>query len=137
MASQIHHRKVESRELAIGEVAVETGVAVSAIRYYDELGIVAPSSRVGGKRRFSPDVIGTVSFVRRAQEAGFTLEEIKRILDDQAGEWADLVAVQLDRLREKRAELDVMIATLEEVRRCGCQVVAACPRFGQAEPPKG
>ena len=116
-------------DLAIGEVAQRTGVAVSAIRYYDELGIVTPSSRVGGKRRFSPDAVGTVSFVRRAQEAGFSLEEIKSILNDRSRQWPELVAAQLERLRAKRSELDVMIGLLEEVERCGCQVVAECPRY--------
>ena len=55
--------------LPIGEVARSTGLAVSAVRYYDEIGVITASARVGGKRRFDPDTVGRVSFIRRAQEA--------------------------------------------------------------------
>lgn len=118
----------EAALLAIGEVADATGVAVSAIRYYDEFGIVTPVSRAGGKRRFSADAVGRVNFVRRAQEAGFALEDIKAILDDRARQWPELLRSHLETLRTKRADLDAMISMLEEVERCGCDIVAECPR---------
>ena len=57
--------------LPIGEVADSTGVTVSAVRYYDEIGVITATTRIGGKRRFDPDTVGRVSFIRRAQEAGF------------------------------------------------------------------
>ncbi len=115
--------------LTIGKVADATGVTVSAIRYYDEFGLVEPLCRVGGKRQFHPDTIGRISFIRRAQEAGFTLNDIKQILNDQAGTWPDLVDRHLGDLLQRRAELDTMIAMLEEFQRCGCDVVAQCPRM--------
>lgn len=114
--------------LAIGGLATATGVAVSALRYYDEIGLVAPSTRIGGKRRFGSEAVGRVNFVRRAQQVGFSLEEIKDILDDTAGAWNDVVAGKLDALRSQRAELDAVIAMLEEVQLCGCRIVAECPR---------
>ena len=114
--------------VTIGELAETTGTTVSAIRYYDEVGLVTPAARVGGKRRFSTDAIGRVSFIRRSQSAGFTLEDIKTILDDRAGQWPELVNDHLATLRSRRDQLDVMITTLEEVQRCGCSVVAECPR---------
>lgn len=114
--------------LAIGEVADATDVTVATIRYYDELGIVTPTSRVGGKRRFTTDAIGRVSFVRRAQATGMSLDDIKTILDDRDRQWPQIVAGHVDRLRQQRDELDTMIAMLEEVQRCGCDVVAECPR---------
>ena len=81
--------------LPIGEVADSAGVAVSAVRYYDEIGVITAIARVGGKRRFDPDTVGRVSFIRRAQEAGFSLEEIRTILDDAQGGWHDLVEANL------------------------------------------
>jgi DNA-binding transcriptional MerR regulator len=114
--------------LPIGQLAKATGVSISTIRYYDEIGIVNPAGRVGGKRRLAPEAIGRISFVRRAQEAGFTLSDIKTILDDQARLWPALVRTHLESLRTKRAQLDVMISMLEEVERCGCEIVAECPR---------
>ena len=72
-----------TRLLPIGEVAETTGIAVSAVRYYADIGVISTASRVGGKRRFDADTVGRVSFIRRAQEVGFSLDEIRRILDDE------------------------------------------------------
>ena len=113
--------------LPIGEVADSTGVTVSAVRYYDEIGVITATTRIGGKRRFDPDTVGRVSFIRRAQEAGFSLDEIRTLLDDTKGGWRDLVEDKLAELSERRDRLDVMISMLGDMRDCGCEVVASCP----------
>jgi MerR family transcriptional regulator, redox-sensitive transcriptional activator SoxR len=113
--------------LTIGQVAETTGLAVSAVRYYDEIGLIETSARVGGKRRFAPEIVGRVSFVQRAQEAGFSLDEIGLILDDTDGEWQGLVAAKLAEITERRNRLDEMIGLLTEIQKCGCEVVAQCP----------
>ncbi|MCH7844229.1 MAG: MerR family transcriptional regulator [Acidobacteria bacterium] len=113
--------------LPIGEVAKTTGISVSAVRYYEEIGVISSATRVGGKRRFDPATIGRVSFIRRAQEAGFSLEEIGTILDDETGIWRVLVDDKLIELIERRDRLDTMISMLAEIRECGCGAVAACP----------
>ena len=113
--------------LPIGEVADSTGVTVSAVRYYDEIGVITATTRIGGKRRFDPDTVGRVSFIRRAQEAGFSLDEIRTLLDDTQGGWRDLVEDKLSELSERRERLDVMISMLGDMRDCGCEVVASCP----------
>ncbi len=115
--------------LSIGEVADSTGLTVSAVRYYDEIGLIDTTTRIGGKRRFGPDTIGRVNFVRRSQEAGFSLEEVRLILDDTAGGWRDLVEAKLVELHRQRDHIDTMISTLREIQDCGCQVVANCTRF--------
>lgn len=116
----------EPELLAIGQVADATGASISALRYYDEIGLIEPTTRVGGKRRFSPDVVGRIRFTQRSQEAGFSLEEIKAILDDTVGQWHQLIDDKLAELIERRANLDETIAMLSEIRQCGCQVVADC-----------
>lgn len=120
--------------LPIGAIAAETGATVTAIRYYEELGIIEPVTRVGGKRRFHPDTIGRVSFIRRAQQTGFSLDEIRLILDDETGGWIDLVEGKIDDLTQRRAKLDWMLSMLGEMRDCGCDVVASCPRSDIFEP---
>jgi len=120
--------------LSIGEVAARTGLKVTAVRYYDEIGLIASTSRVGGKRRFAPDVVGRISFVRRARDAGFTLEEIGGMLDDSVGDWRAVVDAKLDELVERRRRLDTMIDVLREVRRCGCDAVADCPAMDELGP---
>ncbi len=119
----------EKTLLSIGEVAKTTGMAVSAVRYYDRLGVISAVTRVGGKRRFDGDAVGRLSFVRRAQETGFSLDEIRAILDDEAGGWRDLVDNKLAELAQRRSRLDTMIEMLTEMRECGCEVVATCPRL--------
>lgn len=114
--------------LPIGALSDATGVSVSTLRYYDEVGLIEPECRVGGKRRFGPAAPGRVNFVRRAQGVGFSLDQIRRLLDDKATRWPDLVAEQLAVLRSQRDELDTMIAMLDDVRDCGCASVATCPR---------
>ena len=115
--------------LSIGEVADSAGLAVSALRYYDEIGLIETTTRVGGKRRFDPDTIGRVNFVRRSQQAGFSLDEVRMILDDTAGGWREVVDSKLSELQQQRDRVDAMISLLNEIRDCGCQVVANCTRF--------
>lgn len=117
--------------LTIGKLADETNVTVSAIRYYDEVGLVTPASRIGGKRRFTPDAIGRISFVRRAQAVGLSLDDIRTILDDGGEGWPLVVQRHLATLEQQRDELDTMISMLKEVRRCGCDVVAQCPKIAE------
>ena len=116
--------------VSIGIIAEQTGVTVATLRYYDDLGLVSPSGRVGGKRRFGPETVGRVNFIRQCQATGFSLDEIKELLDDSSGRWPSLVAAKTSELRNARDHLDQMIAMLDEVARCGCSVVATCPRLG-------
>jgi len=115
----------------IGELASATGVAVSALRYYDEIGVITPAGRVGGKRWFQPDTIGRVNFVRRAQRFGFSLVEIRDILEDETGKTRDIAVEKIAELRAQQIELGTMIALLEEMMACGCQAVATCPAIDQ------
>jgi len=117
-----------TRLLPIGEVAETTGIAVSALRYYEEIGVISSAARVGGKRRFDPATIGRVSFIQRAKEAGFSLEEIGTILDDETGTWRVLVDDKLIELTKRKDRLETMISMLAEIRECGCGAVASCPR---------
>ncbi|MCL1593704.1 MAG: MerR family DNA-binding protein [Actinomycetia bacterium] len=114
--------------LPIGSVAASTGASVSTVRYYEEIGMISVASRVGGKRRFHPETVGRVSFIRRAKEVGFSLGEIRSILDDEAGGWLGVVEDKIDELDRRRGRLELMIAMLKEMRDCGCEAVASCPR---------
>ncbi len=72
----------EPKLLSIGEVARQTGVRTSALRYYESLGLLPVPSRESGQRRYAPDVIKQVRFIQAAQEVGFSLEEMKTLLVD-------------------------------------------------------
>lgn len=122
------------RLLTIGEVATSVGVKVSAVRYYDEIGLISSATRVGGKRRFDAATVGRINFVQRAKGAGFSLEEISQILADDSGDWHSLVAAKLAELRHRRDQLDTTIALLSEIQTCGCEVVATCPQYEKTSP---
>jgi len=64
-------------ELTIGAVSERTGVAPSALRFYEAEGLVHATRTDGGQRRFARDVIRRVSFIRVAQQVGLTLDEIR------------------------------------------------------------
>ncbi len=118
--------------LSIGEVACHAEVAVSAVRYYDEIGLISTKTRIGGKRHFGPDTVGRVNFVRRAQDAGFSLDEVALILDDTAGGWRELVESKLEELNDQRGRIDAMVSMLTEIKNCGCEVVANCSQYGDS-----
>lgn len=65
----------------IGELARRTGVATSALRYYERIGLLSPASRDGQGRRYTPESAERVAFIRLCQDAGFTLAETGCLLD--------------------------------------------------------
>lgn len=114
--------------LSIGEVAAATGASVSAIRYYDEIGLVAEAARVGGKRRFDSGVVRQIRFIRAAQRAGFTLDEVGGLLRN-SDDWRILLDTKLDELIDQRRRLTALIETLRSIRQCDCGDVAGCDRM--------
>ncbi|QUQ65944.1 MerR family transcriptional regulator [Kutzneria sp. CA-103260] len=101
---------------AIGDVARRTGLTVSAIRYYADEGVVAPSEHTdGGFRRYDVQAIAKLELVRTLRELGAGLEEIRRILGEQlalpelAETHLDLVERQLGQLRARRAVLRTIV----------------------------
>lgn len=96
--------------LTIGEVAERAGVATSAVRYYERLGLLAPDARRSGQRRYRPQTLRRLVFVGMLKDAGLSLDEIAAIVDaDTVQDWQ---AVARDRL----AELDAEIAQLTRAR---------------------
>ena len=71
-----------SQVLTIGELASATGVATTALRYYDDLGLVRPSARSSGQRRYADEAVRQVGVILLLRDLGFTLAEIARLLTD-------------------------------------------------------
>src|SRR6476620_733823 len=67
--------------LLIGELAKRAGVATSAIRYYESIGLMPEPYRVSGQRRYGDDALDRLEFISAAQQAGFTLREIAELSD--------------------------------------------------------
>jgi DNA-binding transcriptional MerR regulator len=119
----------------IGELARRTGVATSALRYYERIGLLPPAQRAGQRRQYPPSVAERVALVRLYQDAGFTLEEIGRMLAARSQGrrgWGDLA-------ERKIAELDARIADAQQARtlikhalECPHDDLLACPSFRSA-----
>jgi DNA-binding transcriptional MerR regulator len=117
--------------LAIGDVAAEVGLPTSALRYYEEAGVLPPPVREGGKRRYSPQTIDLLLLIRFCQRAGFSLAEVRRLLASPTGHQAKTRwRAQVD---GKLAEVDAVIKDahavmriLKESRDCDCVTLASC-----------
>ena len=127
-------------QLAIGQVAERTGVAVSALRYYEGQGLIRSERTAGGQRRYPREVLRRVSFVRIAQQVGLSLEEIRGSL---AGLPGDRTPTRADWARLSsswRPVLDQRIATLVRLRDdldscigCGCLSLGACALYNPGD----
>ncbi|MFN8018062.1 MAG: MerR family transcriptional regulator [Acidimicrobiales bacterium] len=96
--------------IPIGEVARRAGVATSAIRYYERLGLLPAAARQGGRRCYPARDLRRLVFIGMLQDAGLQLDEVKVVLD--AGDVAEWKAIAADRLEA----LDVEIARLQLAR---------------------
>ena len=122
--------------LPIGDVAARTGLATSAIRFYEEQGLVRAERNAAGHRRFRRSAIRRLSFVLIAQKLGYRLDEIKAQLD-----WLPLDAAPTDAQWEElarrfRTELDQRIGGLQLLRDkldgcigCGCLSLDRCQLY--------
>jgi MerR family redox-sensitive transcriptional activator SoxR len=112
--------------LTIGEVAKSAGVTVSTLRYYDELGLTPNVARIGGNRHFGQESIQRVSFIQQCKSVGLSLKEIQSILDDESGDWHELVANKIVEMTATRDSYKTMISKLEAISACGCNDPATC-----------
>src|SRR4051812_41401308 len=119
--------------LSIGEVAERTGVAISALRFYEAEGLISSARSAGGQRRFPREVLRRIAFVRIAQQIGLSLDEVARALASLPGERTPTVADWTRVSRAWRSVLDERIKLLELARDdltscigCGCLSLHTC-----------
>jgi DNA-binding transcriptional MerR regulator len=115
--------------LTIGELARRAGVSTSALRYYEELGLLPAPARVSGQRRYPESAARLVGVILLHSDAGFTLAEQKALLINEASDRSRL-------MRRKLAELDEQIARAQAARdaiahglRCPHDDITRCPNF--------
>ncbi|RKQ96080.1 redox-sensitive transcriptional activator SoxR [Maricaulis maris] len=157
----MHSEKVTSPTaadpLSIGQLAERTGVAVSAIRFYEDKGLVQPTRNTGGQRRFKRADVRRISFILIAQKLGLSIREIGDALTSlpdrrtpTQSDWARISASLKDRLDQQIDALTQMRGRLDSCIGCGCLSLKACqlynprdrlaglgagPHFGVTDPP--
>ena len=119
--------------LTIGQVAERTGVATSALRYWEELGLVSSVRTTGNQRRYERATIRRVSFIRAAQRVGLSLEEIAASLSTlpdsrtpTASDWARLSRSWRPRLDEQIRRIERLRDQLDSCIGCGCLSLRTC-----------
>jgi MerR family transcriptional regulator, redox-sensitive transcriptional activator SoxR len=122
-----------SAQLTIGEVAGRSGVAASALRYYEERGMIKGERTAAGHRRYRRSVVRRVAFIVFAQRVGLTLEEIgdelAKLPNDRTPtrcDWAKLSGPWQERIDARIAELERLRAGLAECIGCGCLSLDRC-----------
>ena len=119
--------------LTIGELAARSGVAASALRYYEQLGLIRATRTGGNQRRYARTELRRVAFIRIAQQVGVTLEEIGEALaglpDSRTptrADWAQLSEKWRSKLDERIGLLNRLRDDLTGCIGCGCLSLQAC-----------
>jgi MerR family redox-sensitive transcriptional activator SoxR len=118
--------------LTIGDVAKRAGLRVSALRYYEEVGVLPPAARVGGKRHYDEAVLARLAVIRLAQELGFSVAEIRSLVEgfDETGvaseRWQELASRKLGEIEALINRAQHMKQLLEQSLGCGCLTLDSC-----------
>jgi DNA-binding transcriptional MerR regulator len=116
--------------LDIGEVAARTGLAASALRFYEREQIIASADRKGLRRQYGPEVLDTLAVVAMCRRAGFSLSEIKLLLATGGrSEWKIFVARKRDELRAQVEQLGAIAEQLDHALGCPSPNVFDCEHF--------
>lgn len=123
-----------ARELSVGEVAARSGVAVSALHFYEAKGLIRSRRSAGNQRRYARDVLRRVAVIKVAQRTGIPLAQIRAALESlpegrtpTAADWAKLSVRWRAELEGRIARLQRLRDQLESCIGCGCLSLAACP----------
>ena len=126
--------------LSIGELSARSGVAPSALRYYEAEGLIRATRSPGGQRRYSRDAIRRVSFIRVAQQVGLTLDEIQAALaslpDNRTptkADWERLASAWRPRIDQQIAVLERLRSRLTGCIGCGCLSLKICQLYNPGD----
>jgi MerR family transcriptional regulator, redox-sensitive transcriptional activator SoxR len=120
-------------QLTISAVAQEVGLKTSAIRYYEDIGLLPRPQRVSGQRRYDSSVLYRLSVIQRAQRVGFTLHEVRRLFlgfdngTRASDRWRKLSGKKLGELEKKMEEVVIMQKLLKRMMsNCRCETLEQC-----------
>jgi MerR family redox-sensitive transcriptional activator SoxR len=126
------------REYSIGEVARETGLAASALRFYEKEGLLQAPTRKSKQRRYEDSVFGRIYVIKAALEAGFTISETRLFLSGfsretpPAARWHVLASRKLEEVNALIDRAQRMKVLLETSFHCGCPRLEDCERLMRA-----
>ena len=123
---------MRGEKLTIGELAARTGVATSALRYWEDVGLLRRPTRVSGQRRYPQSTIGLVGLILSLQDVGFTLREVKALIGSRSRAvdgWRDLAKLKLAELDERITKAQEARMAITHALACPHEDILACPKF--------
>jgi MerR family redox-sensitive transcriptional activator SoxR len=115
--------------MLIGELSRRTGIAPSALRYYEEQGLLPRAARASGRRVFDERALAHIRVVQLARDAGFTLAEIRQLVTEfGASRWRRLAERKLVEVQAAAERLRAMTLLLEKLLKCKCPDIEFCGR---------
>ena len=117
--------------MKIGELAALARIAPSTIRYYERVGLMAAPQRVSGQRSFSKQAVKDLKFIQLAQAGGFTITEIKTIINgypktNVRDQWHTLAQQKKAEIQLKMRELEQVESVLDALLTCECTTIEEC-----------
>ncbi|MFJ9458110.1 redox-sensitive transcriptional activator SoxR [Kitasatospora sp. NPDC101447] len=126
--------------LTIGQLADRSGLAASALRYYESLGLIHATRTTGGQRRYTRGTLRRIAFIRAAQRVGLSLDEARVALDrlpdrpaPTRAEWDRVAESWQGRIDEQIAELELLKRKLSGCIGCGCLSLARCALYNAGD----
>lgn len=123
--------EAELELLTIGALAERVGVATSALRYYEEVGLLEPTERRAGRRHYHPSAVEVVGAILLLRDVGFTISEIGQLYSSRADRATRRTVLRrkLEELSRKAAEIDIARQALEHGINCPAPDIITCPNF--------
>jgi MerR family redox-sensitive transcriptional activator SoxR len=112
--------------LSIGEVAKLSDVPASTLRYYEQVGLIPPTNRINGQRKYTPDILQRIQIIKMAQLSGFQVSEIFVLLEgfnsnvSPSERWKSMANLKRLELEEKSKQIELMQQTLDNGLKCKC-----------------
>jgi MerR family redox-sensitive transcriptional activator SoxR len=116
----------------IGEIAKQTDVAPSTIRYYEQIGLLPPVQRVNGKRLYDRSVLQKLGVIRLARQAGLSIAEIQTLVHEfpdhtpPSARWQALAITKIPALDAQIQHLQAMKQLLVDTLNCDCETLDQC-----------
>jgi len=132
------HPFMQTFNLSVGEVAARSGVAISALHFYEQKGLITSVRNHGNQRRYSKDILRRVAVIKAAQKVGLTLNEIERAFAQlpkqrtpNKKDWEKLSKSWRSTLNERIQRLENLRDKLTSCIGCGCLSLQACPLYNK------
>lgn len=126
--------------LPIGEISTRSGVAASALRFYEDQGLIASRRTAGNQRQYQRSTLRRIAFVQAAQRVGLSLAEIRSALDSlpedrtpTRQDWSKLSKGWRGRLEQRIAELERLRDDLDSCIGCGCLSLQRCALYNHQD----